>query len=78
MLVRLIEGLNDGPDSIFKIRILGVVSVKKSNPHRFASFFGQPVVDETLNLSLIHELHVVHMPELLGFNGHVFRFTSRA
>jgi hypothetical protein len=75
ILVWLIDGLDDSPDSVFVVWIFGKVAVEKSDSHLIA-FLGCPVVNEIMDLLAIHELNVVNVPVVLGLYRHILGLTG--
>lgn len=77
-MFRLIECLHYSPNSILIEWVLRIVAIDKCHAHLSHLLFLHPILDEVLNLRIIHKLHIIHMPIFLPLQGHIFRQASIA
>ena len=76
-MMGFVESFNDGTDAVVMMRIFCEIPVEESESD-VLGLFGEPIVNEILNLGMIHELNIVNMSILLPFDCNVFGLAPRA
>lgn len=73
LLFWFVDGFNYGSNSVLIKGILSIISVDKGDPHFCHFLLFHPIVDEFLDLGVVHILNVVNVAILLPLQCHILR-----